>query len=85
MIACSIENVRLHNDALDWYYKMDDGTRIQVVGIVEDGKIQSDIPKSYGRRCSRRTSSRLCQNFRIGGRSGYCRCASRLTDIPSKA
>ncbi len=30
-------------NALDWYYKMDDGTRIQVVGIVEDGKYSPNI------------------------------------------
>jgi predicted permease len=30
-------------NALGWYYKMDDGTRIQVVGIVEDGKYSPNI------------------------------------------
>jgi len=30
-------------NALDWYYKMDDGTRIQVVGIVEGGKYSPNI------------------------------------------
>jgi predicted permease len=29
--------------ALDRYYKMDDGTRVQVVGIVEDGKYRPNI------------------------------------------
>jgi predicted permease len=30
-------------NALDRYYKMDDGTRVQVVGIVEDGKYSPNI------------------------------------------
>jgi predicted permease len=30
-------------NALGWYYKMDDGTRIQVVGMVEDGKYSPNI------------------------------------------
>ena len=33
---------------------------------------------------SRRTSSRLCQTSESAGVLGYCRCASRLTAIPSK-
>jgi predicted permease len=33
-------------NALDRYYKMDDGTRVQVVGIVEDGKYSPNITEA---------------------------------------
>jgi hypothetical protein len=38
------------NNAMDRYYKAKDGSRIQVVGIVEDGKYASS-PKIRSRRC----------------------------------
>ena len=38
-------------NAMGGYYKRRDGTRIQVVGIVEDGKYSRTSPKTHSRRC----------------------------------
>jgi len=53
-------------NALDWYYKMDDGTRIQVVGIVEDGKYSPNI-----------TEELRPAMFLVGPHLGYAKLQNR--------
>ncbi len=48
------------SDALGKYYKMPDGARIQIVGIVEDGEYTS-VSKSRIRQCF----CRLCNRRRL--------------------